>query len=298
MSRTESLSPAIVGRAELQVVASSVSLRSFRERIGIVLSLADRRASTIIEQARPPALRTYDQIPMRSDDLLFQAKFIAPHLAHKTVAFVGDYDSASALLGLLATRDSPSPTRMIVLDFDERVLTTLDNLARRYGFADRLQTHLYNVFDPVPADLVGTCDWFYTNPPYGSRNDGASGRLFITRGAELTRTDAGGCIILPDDRARPWTHAAMRTTQQFLLTHCWQISEKFDDVHQYHLDDDCDLFSSLILVHHADNGSDERAMPYAGRCVPAADIPFFYGGAVTPPYPRLIGADGKGVFDE
>jgi hypothetical protein len=41
------------------------------------MMIGGRRAITLIEQARPLALRAYDQIPMKADDLLFQARFIA-----------------------------------------------------------------------------------------------------------------------------------------------------------------------------------------------------------------------------
>ncbi len=276
---------------------SQRALPPLHERVRIALTAADRRAAALIERSRPIALRTYDQIPMRGDDLLYQAKFIAPYVANKSVAFVGDYDSASALLGLLGTLGDPGPAHMLVLDFDERVLATLQGIARRHGFADRLEVRLFNVFDPVPPDLVGRYDWFYTNPPYGSRNNGASGRLFIARGCELMRGGANGCIILPDDPARPWSHRAMLATQRFLITHDWVVREKFDSMHRYHLDDDQDLSSSLLLVNHvAAADRDDHAIPYAGRRVTAAEVPYFYGRAVVPPYPRYIDREGNSVF--
>ncbi len=266
-------------------------------RARIALTAADGRAAALIEQARPRALRAYDQIPMRADDLLRQAKVITPYVANKSVAFVGDYDSASALLGLLGTLSDPGPAHMLVLDFDARVLAALRGIARRYGFADRLEVRLYNVFDPVPPDLVGRYDWFYTNPPYGSRNNGASGRLFIARGCALTRGNASGCIILPDDPARPWSRWAMLATQRFLIAHDWLVREKFDGMHRYHLDDDRDLSSSLLLVDHvAEVDGNDRGVPYAGRRIAAAEVPYFYGRAVAPPYPRYIDREGNAVF--
>lgn len=272
-------------------------LPSLHERARIAPTATERRAVTLIERSRPIALRTYDQIPMRADDLLYQAKFIAPYVANKSVAFVGDYDSASALLGLLSTLGDAGPAHMLVLDFDERILAALQGVAHRHGFADRLEARLFNVFDPVPPDLAGRYDWFYTNPPYGSRNNGASGRLFIARGCEITHGDASGCIILPDDPARPWSRQAMLATQRFLITHDWVVREKFDAMHRYHLDDDRDLSSSLLLIDHvaaaARDGSD---IPYAGRRVAATEVPYFYGRAVAPPYPRYIDREGNGVF--
>jgi hypothetical protein len=266
--------------------------------VHVPVTAADRRAVTLIEQARPQALRIYDQIPMRADDLLHQAKLIGPLLGGMAVAFVGDYDSTSALLGLLGTLGDPQPARMLVLDFDERVLAAVQGIAGRHGFAHRLEVRRYNVFDPVPADLIGRYDWFYTNPPYGSCNNGASARLFIARGCELTRRrDASGCIIVPDDPTRPWTRRAMLATQQFLAAHNWLVREKLDGMHRYHLDDDRHLASALLLVDHVrDAYGVSRPVPYAGRRVDVSEIPQFYGRAVAPPYPEYINRTGHSVF--
>ncbi len=243
----------------------------------IRVAAIERAAVAVVEQARPPALRVYDQIPMRGEDLIQQVRLVAPLLADRAVAFVGDYDSASALMGLLgACSGVPCPTQMLVLDFDERVLATLEMLARRYGFADRLEVRRYNVFDPVPRELVGRYDWFYTNPPYGASNRGESARLFIARGCELVRPNGQGCIILPDDAGRPWTRRAMMATQQFLTEYNWLVGAKLDEMHRYHLDDDPHLASSLLLVEHVADGNDLcRIMPYRGRQVRMSEIPHF-----------------------
>ncbi len=260
------------------------------------VTAVERAAAILVEQARPLALRAYDQIPMRSEDLIRQVRLVAPLLADRAVAFVGDYDSASALIGLLGAHDAPCPSHMLVLDFDDRVLATLEMIARRHGFADRLEVRRYNVFDPVPPDLVGRYDWFYTNPPYGASNNGESGRLFIARGCELVRRDGRGCIILPDDANRPWTRRAMMATQQFMAAHNWLVRAKLDDMHHYHLDDDPHLASSLLLVEHvADAYGVRRAMPYIGRRVQAPEIPHFYGRRVAPPYPAHIPVDIQAV---
>jgi predicted methyltransferase len=186
---------------------------------------------------------------------------------------------------------------MLVLDFDERVLVAARNIAAKYNFTHLLDTRRYNVFDPLPKELLGQYDWFYTNPPYGSQNEGASARLFITRGCELVRpSEASGCVILPDDKQRPWTRCAMSATQQFFLQHGWTISDKLSQMHKYHLDDDCELSSSLMIVHQEVYGQRIRpVMPYAGRAVQFTEIPMFYGRKVVPPYARYIG--GTGVPD-
>ena len=251
----------------------------------------ERALAGIVAGNRPAPLREFDQIPMRTEDLARQAKRVAPLLAEQRVAFIGDMDGTASLLGLIAAAGGPAPAHLLVLDFDARVLKAAETLAERYGFADRLTTRVYNCFAPLPAQLIRQWDWFYTNPPYGSRNKGASGCLFITRGCELVRAGGSGCLILPDDPSRPWTRQAMQATQQFLLAHGWVIRTKVDNLHRYDLDDDPELSSSLVVVDSVVQG-DYPAMRFAGRRVGMDEIPSFYGQSIRPPYPAVIGQDG------
>lgn len=252
----------------------------------------DRSLADIVARARPIPLRAFDQIPMRADDLARQGRMVAPLLAHQRVAFIGDLDGAASLLGLVAATGGPVPARLLLLDFDTRVLQSALLLAEHYGFAHILETRLYNCFDSLPLDLIGKSDWFYINPPYGSRNSGGSGRLFLTRGCEIVRPQGGsGCVILPDDVSRPWTRRGMIATEQFLHTHGWTIREKVDQLHRYHLDDDPELSSSLIIVDRSSETS-AASMPFAGRSVGTNEIPNFYGRSTLPPFPRFINQDG------
>lgn len=251
----------------------------------------DWRDLRILEAARPPSLRSFDQIPMRGCDLLQQVKQIAPAFAGRSVAFVGDSDGMSVLLGLLAMRGGPRPAVMHVLDFDERLLAALYDLAARHGFDDLLHGWHYNVFDPIPAALHVSCDWFYTNPPYGMRNNGASARLFVARGCELVTATGAGGIVLPDDPARPWSVRAMRATMRFLGHHGWIERKRFPMAHRYELDDDPELASDLVVVDRV-RSVDVQPLAYTGRGVDFSEIPNFYGYSTTPPYPRYIGTDG------
>lgn len=275
--------------------ASRATINSLiKDRLQIAVTNTDREAVSLVERARPPALRKYDQIPMRADDLIRQVKLIAPYLEGQNVAFMGDADSTSALLGLLGCYGSPNPAHMLVVDFDERLLNALRKLADQNGFGARLELRLYNAFDPLPKDLIGKYDWFYTNPPYGCWNNGDSARLFITRGCEMTHDQGQGCIIIPDDPLRGWTRRSMALTQRFLGAYSWMVSEKLNQLHQYHLDDDQELASAMVLVQKVSYGLyPHKLMPYAQRGVPFEEIPRFYGRNVLPPYARYIRADGS-----
>lgn len=257
---------------------------------------ADWRDLRLVERTRPPSLREFDQIAMRGPDLLRQVKQIAPAFADRSVAFVGDSDGMSALLGLFAARGGPRPAALHLLDFDERLLNALLDLAARHGFADLLHAWRYNVFDPIPAALAGGCDWFYTNPPYGMRNEGESARLFIARGCELVTAAGAGGLVLPDDPDRPWTGQAMRATVKFLRGHGWAVRKQFRAAHRYRLDDDPSLASDLVIVEDT-GGAGAPALPYAGRRVACEEIPHFYGLGTPRPYPRYITAAGALDYD-
>jgi N4-bis(aminopropyl)spermidine synthase len=270
-----------------------------RRYLHLPFSDEELRAVELVTRARPTPLRQFDQISMVAADLLAQVKMVAPYLTDKRVAFVGDLDSASLLLGLLSVRAGKGPSEMMLLDFDERLVNVAVDFAQTHGFGDVLQAQRYNFFEPVPAPLIGRYDSFYTNPPYGSRNEGASGRLFIARGYELTKPlGASGCIILPYDDERAWTQRAMYRTQGFLHDAGWVVSEKIDRLHRYHLDDDATLTSAMMLIDrviHASAGSIRN--PFAGRRVAFDEIEHFYGFNVPPPYPRFIRSDGTSDDD-
>ena len=251
-------------------------------------------AAELIDRIRPASLRSFDQIPMYPCDHARQTALIAPYLEGQSVAFIGDSDGTSLLLGILRRSGMPGPSRMLLLDFDERLLQVAQQVADEYGFDTILETRLYNVFDSLPSDLVEQFDWFYTNPPYGSHNQGKSGQLFITRGCEIVRSGGHGCIILPHDKARMWTRTSMHATQRLLCEHGWTVSEKINHMHRYRLDDDRYLTSALMLIEHS-VGMNVQLMPYAGRQVLFDEIPRFYGRNVLPPYPRYI--RNNGIFD-
>jgi hypothetical protein len=270
-----------------------------QDRLQLSFSATEIAAVKLIKKVRPPSIRAFDQIPMRSRDLLKQAKIIAPYIAGQSVAFMGDADLASLVIGLVGRIGGPLPRHMTLLDFDERLLEVAYTVARHFGFADVLAVQRYNAFDPVPNELSHRHDWFYTNPPYGSNNSGASAQLFITRGCELVRAGGSGCIILPNDATRAWTQGVMLSTQAFLATHGWSIRTMLDKMHHYHLAEDRFLTSSLVLVDNvvgAGSSGDLPAMPYAGRRVEFREIPSFYGRAVLPPYPRYIRRDGTADY--
>ena len=263
-------------------------------------------AAYAVERSRPPALRRYDQIAMDPVDLARQVDLLAAGLADRDVVFVGDHDGMSVALGhAAAVGGGPMPARMTLLDFDERLLGRYRRFARAHGFESALDVRRYNVFDPVPDDLVGAADVFYTNPPYGSRNEGASVRLFLSRALECVRavnaddtTDGPvGFAVLPYDDERAWTRVAMQKTQAFMVGQGWTVGEMAKAMHGYALDDDPRLRSATVRFEGVAYREPDRArLPFCGRRAEAHEVPQFYGAAVRAPYPRYIGPDGAPIW--
>ena len=128
---------------------------------------------------RPRPIRDIDQIFMLPGSQLAQAKIIAGHLAQRDVVFVGDGDGMAASLGLLAREGViESPGRLLVLDFDERIIAFALQVARQFGFQDMLDAQAYNVTDPVPAESPGsaaTCSTPTRRTARRTRGPAASG---------------------------------------------------------------------------------------------------------------------------
>jgi predicted methyltransferase len=291
--------PSLFGKHEPTRTDEVIS-RLIRHLILNEATSSDWTATEIVASNRPSSIRAYDQIPMQSEDLLCQVKLMTPYLAKKAVVFVGDHDSTSLLLGLLTKTDPEyRPSRITIVDFDERLLCRALDFAQREGFSDILDVELYNVFDPVPGHLLRQFDWFYTNPPYGASNKGESARLFITRGIEMSRPSAANaCIILPHDLQRDWTGIAMRATQSFLCNFGWTVDEKINAMHRYYLDDDKELASSVVIVKKDETLVNlETQLPYAGRRVAFDEISRFYGRSTFQPYPRFIRLSGEYDWD-
>ncbi len=245
--------------------------------------------------ARPPANRQFDQIYMMSGAMIFQTILMHDHVAGRDIVFMGDGDGMSMMFGLFAVNGvTPKPRSMLVLDMDKRVLAHVRAFAKAEGFADLIETRPYNVFDPVPVDLRGQGDMFYTNPPYGSKNSGTSGVLFLARCMELTKSEGSfGVVILPYSAEHPWSLACMARIQQFVVTHGYVVSEMVTALHRYHLPDNPVLSSGYLILDRVCH----KAHPWAGAPAPEELLNNFYG-TMRAALPQSVEEDGSVVLRE
>lgn len=201
---------------------------------------------------RPPPLREFDQIYMKAADMLIQAEHVSRWLDKKEVVFIGDGDAIALLLVHLVGQGivAAGPKTVHVLDFDERIVNAVRRFAERHGYEERLSSSLYNVVGPVPQPHVSRYDAFYTNPPFGGSNKGASVTAFLTRGIEAIRDGGLCCAAVADYEELPWCDEVLHVAQKQLLEAGFVVAEMVPRFHRYHLDDEPELTSCSLIARH------------------------------------------------
>jgi predicted methyltransferase len=208
---------------------------------------------------RPPPLRHFDQIYMKLPDMLLQAELISRWFDGKSVLFVGDGDAIA--LSLVHLHDQAllktGPTFVMVVDFDQRIVNSVNLFATHAGVSRLIAAELYHVADPLPEKHWQAYDAFYTNPPWGKSNNGESVCAFIQRGIESVRGEALGCIVMGDHPDYLWTHEVQLKTQSFVMKREFRIAEMLPRFHHYHLDDAPNLTSCSLVVQRKVHVSSE-----------------------------------------
>lgn len=198
-------------------------------------------------QNRPRPIRSFDQIYMKAGDMVLQSELVAKWADGKRLAFIGDGDAISVCVAYLKHNKifDYGPTRITVFDFDQRIC----NAVNRFADHERLETLSainYNVIDAFPN--VGDFDCFYTNPPWGASNEGASVHVFTQRGMEATGYSGEGMIVIADDHELEWPQVVLSTTQKFGLDRGFYVQKMASQVHMYHLDDAPGLKSCNLML--------------------------------------------------
>jgi N4-bis(aminopropyl)spermidine synthase len=196
---------------------------------------------------RPRPLREFDQIYMKTGDMVLQSEFVASWAEGKRLAFIGDGDAISVCAAYLKKRGiiEYGPSRITVFDFDERIVQAVKRFADTERL-DNLDAVLYNCLDEFPA--LGAYDVFYTNPPWGASNGGESVNVFVQRGMEAVGYDGEGMIVIADDEELEWPKQVLSRVQVFSASSGFFVSRMMPRMHHYHLDDAPDLKSCNLFV--------------------------------------------------
>lgn len=200
-----------------------------------------------VVQNRPRPIRQFDQIYMKSGDMVLQSEFVAHWADAKRLAFIGDGDAISVCVAYLMKREiiDYGPSKIVVFDFDERIVQAVKRFADKERL-DTLDAVLYNCLDAFPEP--NRFDLFYTNPPWGASNNGESVNVFTERGMEATGYAGSGLIVIADDPDLDWPKQVLASTQAFALGHDHYVSRMMPRMHLYHLDDAPDLRSCNLEI--------------------------------------------------
>jgi predicted methyltransferase len=245
--------------------------------IDIDLRAAINAVSDVV-QNRPRPLREFDQIYMKTADMVLQSEFVARWADSQRLAFIGDGDAISVCVSYLHHRGilPYGPSEIVVFDFDQRIC----NAVKRFADKERLETLrscLYNVLDAFPKP--GAFDRFYTNPPWGASNDGESVKVFMQRGMEATSFRGQGMVVVADDPELEWPRRVLARLQGAALDAGFFVQRIPTHVHSYHLDDNPELRSCNVIV----NALSDEARPVKSEKIRDADrLADFYGKNLIP----------------
>ncbi|MFD9204089.1 bis-aminopropyl spermidine synthase family protein, partial [Streptomyces anthocyanicus] len=130
----------------------------------IDLKAAINAVSDVV-QNRPRPIREFDQIYMKTGDMVMQSELVSSWANGKRLAFIGDGDSISVCVAYLHAKNivEYGPSLITVFDFDERIVGAINRFADRERL-ENLQAVLYNCIDALPSTKEFEC--FYTNPPW------------------------------------------------------------------------------------------------------------------------------------
>ena len=252
--------------------SGSTEQRTERTRSSVDLRQAVNAVSDVV-QNRPRPIRIFDQIYMKTGDMVLQSEIIANWSDGKRLAFVGDGDAISICVAYLKARGvlSFGPSHVTVFDFDERMVEAVNSFADRERITN-LDAQLYNVIDPINSKQVFDC--FYTNPPWGASNNGESVNVFIERGMELTGLVGEGVVVIADDDELEWPKNVLAGVQGFAASQGFYVSRMQRQLHEYHLDDAPDLKSCNLFLSALPRNKGKRVL---SRTVDPERLKNFYG---------------------
>jgi len=248
----------------------------------IDLRLAINAISDVV-QNRPRPLREFDQIYMKTGDMVLQSEIVARWADGKRLAFIGDGDAISICVAYLHKRDiiEYGPSEIVVYDFDERICSAVTRFADREQLGT-LRSELYNCLDAFPGPTNFDC--FYTNPPWGASNEGESVKVFVQRGMEATGYSGEGMVVIADDLELQWPKQVLANVQKYAVSSGFYIQKMMPRLHSYHLDDAPNLRSCNLIfkaLSSAERTVESAAISDSGR------LANFYGRE-NPPRVRYV----------
>ena len=232
-----------------------------------------------VVQNRPRPIREFDQIYMKTGDMVFQSELVASWANGQRLAFIGDGDAISVSVAYMRERGvlGFGPSTITVFDFDERIVSAVKRFADKERI-ENLDAVLYNVLDPFPD--TKEFDLFYTNPPWGASNEGESVKVFIQRGLDAIKYSGQGLIVVADDDELDWPQVVLANIQRYAANLGFHVSRMDGKLHTYHLDDAPNLRSCNLFISSGTHRTEP--LPASERISNPDRLKNFYGMDLEP----------------
>lgn len=206
-------------------------------------------AASRAQVLRPSADAAIDQCHTDIDSLCRRVAMVLASrpMTGTRIAFVGDDDLASVALLQVA-----QPEHLLLLDIDERIMTTVETVAVDLGLRGRLSVERVDLSAAadtahVSARYGETFDIVVTDPPYA-----IDGMLrFVHVAMALTAYAGEVHIAVPALLAEAWTDELLLSVQARLVTSGFVIDRVLPGAFTY---ETSDVVSSLIIARRLPGG--------------------------------------------
>ncbi len=151
-----------------------------------------------INVGRPTPLKKLDQVYMDEKSVMKTCIELGEIVRNKKLLFIGDDDLLSIYLSKFY-----DPKSTVVIDIDMRIIKHIKMLREKLSLKN-LMVVKHDIRDPLPTHISNNFDIFYTNPPYGSKNNGDSCIAFIIRGLESLKLGGQGVFVIASSSEGQW----------------------------------------------------------------------------------------------
>lgn len=139
-----------------------------------------------IADHRPEVDVSLDQSHATAETVIRRAIYLFEHdaIEGRSLLFLGDDDLTSIAVGLLSEHLAIKPSRITVLDADDRLVSFLREFAPPNC---PVETIHHDLRHPISTAVLGAFDAFFTDPPYTTEGL----ELFVSRGVSAFRPEVG-----------------------------------------------------------------------------------------------------------
>jgi predicted methyltransferase len=151
-----------------------------------------------IAEHRPDVDVSLDQSHATAETAIRRAIYLFEHdaIEGRSLLFLGDDDLTSIAVGLLSKQLAIRPSRITVLDTDDRLVSFILKSAPAEC---PVETILHDLRHPIPTAILSQFDAFFTDPPYTTEGL----ELFSSRGVSAFRPEVGKLGFVSFGRKSP-----------------------------------------------------------------------------------------------